>query len=100
MGAPQHTGQPSSAVSRGVRSTVAPQAAPEPGPVSQPSPEDTHRWTEQARQEIRPTSSGPMSERPEVEVLVSRDDDNLDESGQSAAELITRQLGGEVIGEE
>ncbi len=41
-----------------------------------------------------------MSERPEVEVLVSRDDDNLDESGQSAAELITRQLGGEVIGEE
>ena len=80
--------------------TVAPLAAPEPGPVSQPSPEDTRRWTEQARQEIRPTSSGPMSERPEVEVLVSRDDDNLDESGQSAAELITRQLGGEVIGEE
>ncbi|WP_446721046.1 DNA polymerase III subunit gamma and tau [Luteococcus sp. H138] len=98
--------------------TPGPAASP-PGPVSpyhddpgprtppsapEPPPEqvDSSRWTEQARQNIRPTASGPSA--PEVEVdesqLVSEDDESLDESGESAHELITRALGGVVIAEE
>ncbi|ROR54412.1 DNA polymerase-3 subunit gamma/tau [Luteococcus japonicus] len=85
------------------------QQSDDPGPRTPPSapeppepPADTSRWTEQARQNIRPTSSGPSA--PEVVVdesqLVSDDDESLDESGESAHELITRTLGGVVIAEE
>ncbi|MEL4358351.1 MULTISPECIES: DNA polymerase III subunit gamma and tau [unclassified Luteococcus] len=81
----------------------------DPGPQTPPSaPEpppdhvDSSRWTQQARQNIRPTASGPSAPEPEVDEsqLVSDDDESLDESGESAAELITRALGGVVIAEE
>ena len=90
----------------------APVAPPLPGddpgpstPASAPPPDeehDTSRWTQQARQAIRPTASGPSPVEPDVDEsqLVSDDDETLDESGETAADLITRALGGTVIAEE
>ncbi len=84
-----------------------PPAPPEPAPVSEPvpavEPED-QRVREQARQSIRPTrddrgaaaATGP-DERDEA---VSRDDDVLDDAGESHRDLLTRHLGAEIIAEE
>ena len=78
-------------------------SAPSAPAVPQPAPAaDTHRWTDEAKQNIRPTATGPAP-APEVvdeSQLVSDDDETLDESGESATELITRALGGQVIAEE
>ena len=62
------------------------------------------RAREQARQSIRPTredrgaaaATGP-DERDEA---VSRDDDVLDDAGESHRDLLTRHLGAEIIAEE
>ena len=78
-------------------------SAPSAPAVPQPAPAaDTHRWTDEAKQNIRPTATGPAP-APEVvdeSQLVSDDDETLDESGESATALITRALGGQVIAEE
>ena len=87
---------------------VPPHGDGDPGPstpVSAPPPDEppeTSRWTQQARHNIRPTAKGPAPDEPEVDEsqLVSEDDETLDESGESAAELITRTLGAKVIAEE
>lgn len=78
-----------------------PEDAPPPDPRDEHEPPATSRWTQQARQSIRPTAAGPSTPETEVDEsqLVSEDDESLDESGESAAELITRALGGVVIAE-
>ncbi|WP_420176979.1 DNA polymerase III subunit gamma and tau [Luteococcus sp. OSA5] len=78
-----------------------PEDAPPPDPRDEHEPPATSRWTQQARQSIRPTAAGPSAPEAEVDEsqLVSEDDESLDESGESAAELITRALGGVVIAE-
>lgn len=62
------------------------------------------RWREQARQGIRPTRQGGGGPGGEVEDLrdeaVSVYDSNIEELEESQTELLARQLGAEIIGEE
>ena len=62
------------------------------------------RWREQARQGIRPTRQGGVGASGEVEDLrdeaVSVYDSNIEDLEESHTELLARQLGAEIIGEE
>ena len=64
-----------------------------------PNAPDHSEWSRQARESVRPTSSEVRHDEtpPSEGSDESRDDVSLDESGADAAELIRRELGGEVI---
>ena len=94
----------------------SPQAAPSGGWDSGPEtpavdsaapaarPDVDPRWREQARQGIRPTRQGVSAGGGEVEDLrdeaVSLNDSNIEDLEESHTELLARQLGAEIIGEE
>ena len=71
--------------------------APPPARVV-PKKEGQPSGLAQARQNIRPTRSAPLAEDPEAEP--SRDDESLDETDASGAELLMKHLGAQLIGEE
>lgn len=63
------------------------------------------RWREQARQGIRPTrpggGAGPVDEPEDLrDEAASRTDSDVEELDESHTELLVRQLGAEIIGEE
>ena len=74
---------------------------PEPAHVEPPRPDST--WTRQARENIRSAGMRPPS-GPDAggndEYEASSDDVALDESGESATDLIARHLGAEPIDDE
>ncbi|HYI56066.1 MAG TPA: DNA polymerase III subunit gamma and tau, partial [Microlunatus sp.] len=71
-------------------------------PAGQP-PVDP-RWREQARQHIRPTRQGPAQAEGGSEDLrdeaASINDSDIEDQEESHTELLARQLGAEIIGEE
>ena len=79
----------------------APSPQPEPAHVEPPRPDST--WTRQARENIRSASTRTPTE-PDAgandEYEASSDDVALDESGESATDLIARHLGAEPIDDE
>ena len=62
------------------------------------------RWREQARQHIRPTRQGPAPADGGTEDLrdeaASINDSDIEDQEESHTELLARQLGAEIIGEE
>ncbi|MBO1029989.1 DNA polymerase III subunit gamma and tau [Tessaracoccus sp. SD287] len=73
-----------------------------PPPDEEPEPDTDRRgFGELAKASVRPTTTaGQVSaETPEVDAGESADDQVLDESGSSAAELLMSELGGEIIDE-
>ena len=62
------------------------------------------RWREQARQHIRPTRQGPAPADGGTEDLrdeaASINDSDVEDQEESHTELLARQLGAEIIGEE
>ena len=62
------------------------------------------RWREQARQHIRPTRQGPAQAEGGSEDLrdeaASINDSDIEDQEESHTELLARQLGAEIIGEE
>ena len=86
---------------------VAPGPAPEGegsagAPADRPSVDP--RWREQARQHIRPTRQGPAQAEGGSEDLrdeaASINDSDIEDHEESHTELLARQLGAEIIGEE
>ncbi|HEU4546617.1 MAG TPA: DNA polymerase III subunit gamma and tau, partial [Microlunatus sp.] len=75
---------------------------PAGGPAGTP-PVDP-RWREQARQHIRPTRQGPAPAEGGSEDLrdeaASINDSDIEDQEESHTELLARQLGAEIIGEE
>lgn len=80
-------------------------------PRREPEPQQPpvrNEWSQQARENIRPTSNRveqgddepPPDDEADGDFAVSHDDIALDEGGESAAELITRQLGAQPIADE
>ena len=84
-----------------------PGPAPEgEGPADAPAdkPPVDPRWREQARQHIRPTRQGPGQAEGGSEDLrdeaASINDSDIEDQEESHTELLARQLGAEIIGEE
>ena len=71
-------------------------------PADRPSVDP--RWREQARQHIRPTRQGPAQAEGGSEDLrdeaASINDSDIEDQEESHTELLARQLGAEIIGEE
>jgi DNA polymerase-3 subunit gamma/tau len=71
-------------------------------PVGKPSVDP--RWREQARQHIRPTRQGGGAQAGAAEDLrdeaASINDSDVEDMDESQTELLARQLGAEIIGEE
>jgi DNA polymerase-3 subunit gamma/tau len=76
----------------------SPAGAPDGRPVVDP------RWREQARQHIRPTRQGSAQTDGSAEDLrddaASINDSDIEDQEESHTELLARQLGAEIIGEE
>ncbi len=74
------------------------------GGASDGKPAVDPRWREQARQHIRPTRRGGGAQGGTVEDLrdeaVSLNDSDVEDLEESHTELLARQLGAEIIGEE
>ena len=80
-----------------------PRPAAEPSAATAVAEPAESRVREQARQGIRPTREdrGPADAGPdERDEAASRDDDVVDEGGESHRDLLTRHLGAEIIVEE
>ncbi len=85
---------------------VAPGPAPdgEAAGATADKPAVDPRWREQARQHIRPTRQGPAQTEGGSEDLrdeaASINDSDIEDQEESHTELLARQLGAEIIGEE
>jgi DNA polymerase-3 subunit gamma/tau len=74
------------------------------GDPSAGKPSVDPRWREQARQHIRPTRQGGGAQAGAAEDLrdeaASINDSDVEDMDESQTELLARQLGAEIIGEE
>jgi DNA polymerase-3 subunit gamma/tau len=84
-------------------SGTAPEADGQAGAPAGKPPVDP-RWREQARQHIRPTRQGPTQADGGGDDLrdeaASINDSDIEDQEESHTELLARQLGAEIIGEE
>ena len=89
----------------GAAGDLAPEPGrPDAGHAADRASEGDPRWREQARQHIRPTRQGPAPADGGTEDLrdeaASINDSDIEDQEESHTELLARQLGAEIIGEE